>query len=164
MKKMPQPIPYQGSKRNIAGAILQYSSGVVLPDLVSYVEQLNDREVMFALSYDGIKGGKTHGEELPHHLRLHRIWLNAGRSTQSTLLGKSAVTFESLYLSEALAARLRSESPKFNANGLRQTAIPSSSPRPCISADSLTDLKGHWGARLRRFAHDPGTIVNQLLG
>jgi hypothetical protein len=58
---------------------------------------------MFALSYDGIKGDKTYGKELPVDLQLYQILIDAGRSTQSTLLGQNDITYESLYLSPALA-------------------------------------------------------------
>jgi DNA adenine methylase len=92
---------------------------------------------MFALSYDGIKGEKSYGKELPQYLQLHRTLLNAGRSTQSTLLGRSDITFESLYLSDVLVARLRAESPKFNANGLVHTAIPSSSLQLSLSFNDV---------------------------
>jgi len=40
-------------------------------------------------------------------LNLHKIEINAGRSSQSTLLGKNAKTYESLYLSPALVKRLQ---------------------------------------------------------
>jgi DNA adenine methylase len=126
--------PYQGTSGTRDA---RYSSGVTLSDLVSYLEELNEREIMFALSYDGIKGEKSYGEELPQYLRLRRIMLNAGRSTQSTLLGKSDITFESLYLSSALVAKLRVELPKLNVNGLGQTAVPSSSLQLSLSFNDV---------------------------
>ncbi len=39
---------------------------------------------------------------MPDSLRLKRIELEAGRSSQATLLGKKDVTYESLYLSKTL--------------------------------------------------------------
>jgi DNA adenine methylase len=42
------------------------------------------------------------GKPLPVSLRLERIEIDAGRSSQATLLGKDARTCESLYLSPAL--------------------------------------------------------------
>jgi DNA adenine methylase len=126
--------PYQGTSGTRDA---RYSSGVALSHLVSYLEELNEREAMFALSYDGIKGERTYGQDLPQHLHLHRLLLKAGRSTQSTLLGKSDITIESLYLSKALVARLCIESPKFNANGLRQTANPSSSLQLSLSFNNV---------------------------
>jgi DNA adenine methylase len=43
---------------------------------------------------------------LPAKLHLTLVELEAGRSTQSTLLGRDEMTIESLYLSPALAAEL----------------------------------------------------------
>jgi DNA adenine methylase len=43
---------------------------------------------------------------LPERLRLHLVELDAGRSSQATLLGRDEVTVESLYLSPALAEKL----------------------------------------------------------
>ncbi|MBV7338627.1 hypothetical protein KFU94_62500 [Chloroflexi bacterium TSY] len=57
-------------------------------------------------SYDGRKDSKTYGESLPEGLNLVHIELEAGRSTQSTLLGQQDLTYESLYLSSALIERL----------------------------------------------------------
>ena len=61
---------------------------------------------MFALSYDGVKGDKSYGKELPTDLQLYQILIDAGRSTQSTLLGQNDITYESLYLSPALVTKL----------------------------------------------------------
>lgn len=65
--------------------------------------QLNDRTAMFIVSYDGRTGAKTYGDPLPHSLGLTRVEIPAGRSTQATLLGRNEVTYESLYISAALA-------------------------------------------------------------
>ena len=67
---------------------------------------LNSRNIMFALSYDGRTGGKAYGEPLPESLRLTRLEVPAGRSTQATLLGREEITYESLYLSSALTSSL----------------------------------------------------------
>ena len=96
--------PYQGTSGTRDA---RYCSGVRFADLIEYLEQLNQRNAMFALSYDGVKGDKVYGVELPISLKLHKIILDAGRSTQSTLLGKSDITYESLYLSLALTAKLQ---------------------------------------------------------
>ena len=72
-----------------------------------FCEQLADlarRKIMFAVSYDGRTGTKTYGAPLPHSLGLTRLEICAGRSTQSTLLGRDDVTYESLYLSPALVS------------------------------------------------------------
>ena len=48
------------------------------------------------------KGQKRYGIELPSEIGLHRVEVEAGRSAQSTLLGKSDITYESIYLSNDL--------------------------------------------------------------
>ena len=75
--------------------------------LISELDRLNSRDVPFILSFDGICGTKEYGESLPASLSLKHVLLNAGRSTQATLLGRSDITYESLYLSPALIQRLR---------------------------------------------------------
>lgn len=95
--------PYQGTSGTRDA---RYRSGVALGDLIAFLDDLNRRNVMFALSYDGIKGDKTYGEDLPVELQLYQILIDAGRSTQSTLLGQNDITYESLYLSPTLATRL----------------------------------------------------------
>lgn len=109
--------PYQGTSGTRDA---RYCSGVQFTELAKYLEQLNQRHVMFALSYDGIKGDKVYGSELPTSLGLHKIVLEAGRSTQSTLLGKSDITYESLYLSPTLITKL----------GLATSWIPVDKLRP----------------------------------
>jgi DNA adenine methylase len=95
--------PYQGTSGRRDS---RYRSGVAYRDLVAYLEMLNQQKVMFALSYDGVKGDKTYGLDLPSALKLYKMLLHAGRSTQSTLLGRTDITYESLYLSAPLVARL----------------------------------------------------------
>lgn len=68
--------------------------------------KLNDRQIMFVVSYDGRTGSKTYGEPLPDRLNLTHLEICAGRSTQATLLGRTDVTYESLYLSLALSEYL----------------------------------------------------------
>ena len=63
------------------------------------LERLNRRGVPFVLSYDGRTGRRPHGRAMPRSLDMRRIVLRAGRSAQSTLLGRSDYTYESLYLS-----------------------------------------------------------------
>lgn len=64
---------------------------------------LASRGIMFAVSYDGRTGTKHFGTHLPESLGLVRLEVRAGRSTQATLLGRDDITYESLYLSPALA-------------------------------------------------------------
>jgi DNA adenine methylase len=95
--------PYQGTSTNRDP---RYFSGISVADLAGFLAELNSLRVLYALSYDGHKGGKHYGIELPGHLNLVRAEINAGRSSQSTLLGHNHTTFESLYLSPALIDRL----------------------------------------------------------
>ena len=68
------------------------------------LSELSDRGMMFAVSYDGRTGTKHYGNSLPKYLQLTRIEICAGPSTQATLLGRNQLTFESLYISPALAS------------------------------------------------------------
>ncbi|MBE0543785.1 MAG: DNA adenine methylase [Verrucomicrobia bacterium] len=84
----------------------RYLKGVLFDEFVEALEVLNARDISYIVSYDGRTGDKVHGRPLPRDLRLKHIELDAGRSSQETLLGRAAVTYESLYLSPALTGRL----------------------------------------------------------
>ena len=71
------------------------------------LQTLNARDVSYIVSYDGRTGAKVHGRSAPRDLGLFRIELSAGPSSQETLLGRAAITYESLYLSPALTEHLR---------------------------------------------------------
>jgi len=94
--------PYQGAS---TGADRRYHQGLSRERLIGALRDLNRRGVPFLLSYDGRCGVKTYGSHLPESLEATHIELNAGRSTQATLHGRSEVTIESLYVSRALAQR-----------------------------------------------------------
>ena len=96
--------PYQGTSQTKDP---RYYSGLDFDELIDFLIELNKQQALFILSYDGRTGEKMYGETLPTVLNLHRFEIHAGRSSQSTLLGKNAETFESLYLSPALIQRLR---------------------------------------------------------
>lgn len=87
--------PYQGmcGRRN-----RRYWGQFSHDEFYNELEQLIGNQVPFALSYDGKLGRKTYGLSLPKSLNLRHIIIRAGRSTQSTLLGRTDVTHESLYL------------------------------------------------------------------
>jgi DNA adenine methylase len=95
--------PYQGvcGERDA-----RYYSGIESGDFVVALQELNDRNVQFLISYDGRLGDKAYGSPLPEWLDLTRVEIEAGRSTQATFLGRDEVTFESLYLSKSLANRM----------------------------------------------------------
>lgn len=95
--------PYQG----VCGdRDSRYLSGISYSDFVSTLEELNDRGILYIVSYDGHRGDKIFGELLPSSLGLTRVELEAGRSSQATLLGRDEITYESLYLSRALTEKL----------------------------------------------------------
>lgn len=95
--------PYQGT---CTGRDNRYYSGVVFDDLVEYLEDLNNRSVPWILSYDGSSGDKTYGKNLPKEVHGYHLLINAGRSSQDTLNGGDAITYESVYLSESLISRI----------------------------------------------------------
>jgi len=92
--------PYQGvcGERDS-----RYYTGVVFDDFVAELAKLNRRGIRNVVSYDGRTGTKRFGKPMPKALELTLVELEAGRSTQATLLGRAAITVESLYLSEPLA-------------------------------------------------------------
>ena len=93
--------PYQGvtNKRDN-----RYLSGVEFDDFAEAIETLNKKGVDYLVSYDGECGGKEYGKELPKELNCTKILLNAGISTQATLLGKRNTTYEALYVSKNLSS------------------------------------------------------------
>ncbi len=95
--------PYQGTCKNRDP---RYFSGILFDQFVSNLEILNERNISYIISYDGKTGDKTYGEDLPDHLNLKKIMIEVGRSTQSTLLGQSDITYEALYLSDSLVERI----------------------------------------------------------
>jgi len=96
--------PYQGVGR---GGDPRYSHHVTADALFGVLEELVKRQSAFILSYDGKTGEKTYGAEPPTALGMMRVELNAGRSSQATLLGEHKITYETLYLSPALCERLK---------------------------------------------------------
>jgi len=95
--------PYQGVCRNRDN---RYLTGIQFCEFVEVLEELNQRGIRFIVSYDGRTGKKVHGQLLPSDLNLTHVEIDAGRSSQATLLGREDVTVESLYLSHALTGEL----------------------------------------------------------
>ena len=92
--------PYQG----VGGTRdHRYSSSVSFDDFCSGLDHLNVKGVRYAVSYDGRAGDTAYGQPLPDALGLVLMEIEAGRSSQATLLGRNATTVESLYLSQSLA-------------------------------------------------------------
>lgn len=95
--------PYQG----VCGdRDSRYLSGISHGDFVSALQELNVRGISYIISYDGRTGNKKFGDLLPSSLGLTHVELEAGRSSQATLLGRDEITYESLYLSQALTEKL----------------------------------------------------------
>lgn len=108
--------PWQGTsgKRDPRYAYL-----LNIDELIEELGNLNKRNIPYILSFDGTCGDKSYGSELPEFLGLRKVGLNAGRSSQATLLGRDDVTIESLYLSPALLAKtkakfIKKESPQYD--------------------------------------------------
>jgi DNA adenine methylase len=116
--------PYQGvcGERDS-----RYFSGIDHQEFVLALEGLNARGISYIVSYDGRRGNKTFGESLPSYLELSHVELDAGRSSQSTLLGRDERTYESLYLSSALMARLTQKAANHRA-------VPVPSPHALFEA------------------------------
>jgi DNA adenine methylase len=91
--------PYLGTT---IGRDRRYVEGLQQDLLIEGLSELRQREIRFALSYDGMTGGKEYGPPLPESLGLTRLLLHAGKSSQATLVGRSEETVESLYLSPGL--------------------------------------------------------------
>jgi len=95
--------PYQGvcGRRDN-----RYFEGLPFKEFVVALEEMNRKRLSFIISYDGRTGEKSYGEILPEYLNLTHIEVEAGVSSQATLLGRSAQTIESLYVSPALMTRI----------------------------------------------------------
>jgi DNA adenine methylase len=91
--------PYQGVCGN---RDQRYLPKIEHDEFCMELRKLNKRNIRYIISYDGRTGNKAFGIPMPDSLKLTHIELRAGRSTQATLLGRSDVTYESLYLSPNL--------------------------------------------------------------
>ena len=92
--------PYQGVCGN---RDQRYCPKVDHTEFCDMLAALNVKGCMYLVSYDGRMGGKVYGQPMPDSLKLTHIEIHAGRSSQATLLGLKSETYESLYLSPALA-------------------------------------------------------------
>ena len=92
--------PYLGTS---IGQDKRYHQQVMQDELIVGLKHLRRRNVPFALSYDGMTGGREYGPPLPAALGLTRLLLHAGISSQATLSGRNEETIESLYVTPNLA-------------------------------------------------------------
>lgn len=95
--------PYQGV---CTGRDSRYFKSVDKNEFARELRKLSDRGISYLVSYDGRLGDKTYGEEIPASAGVYRLEIAVGRSSQATLLGKTDITYESLYLSLPLVERL----------------------------------------------------------
>ncbi|PSB56185.1 Dam family site-specific DNA-(adenine-N6)-methyltransferase [Chamaesiphon polymorphus] len=112
--------PYQGVCGNKDS---RYFAGIDFEDFVLALEHLNERGIAFAISYDGRLGNKTFGRLLPESLRLKRIEIEVGRSSQSTLLGRAETTIESLYLSPDLVSQQFADLKRYISKSPKQLTL-----------------------------------------
>ena len=95
--------PYQGVCINRDP---RYINLLAFEVFTASLRRLNERRISFILSYDGKTGDKSFGKPMPKELDLIHIEIDAGRSSQATLLGRNHNTYESIYLSPALVERI----------------------------------------------------------
>lgn len=88
--------PYQGVSGTRDN---RYFQQLRLPQFIDFLRALNDRRVRFIVSFDGMCGDRSYGAALPGDINAVRFFLDAGRSSQSTLVGRAERTVESLYVS-----------------------------------------------------------------
>jgi DNA adenine methylase len=95
--------PYQGTGQSGG---FNYAGNIDFNDFVESLDELNRRKISYILSFDGRTGDKTFGNPLPDRLNLIKIEIDAGRSTQATLLRRKEFTYEAIYLSPSLVKRI----------------------------------------------------------
>jgi DNA adenine methylase len=108
--------PYQGTGMNGG---FNYAGNIDFDDFVISLYSLNKKNIPFILSFDGRTENKTYGRPLPDELNLTKIEVNAGRSTQATLLNRKEYTYEAIYLSPALLQRIDISKSRLSKNPLQ---------------------------------------------
>lgn len=108
--------PYQGTGMNGG---FNYAGNIEFDEFIISLVDLNNRSIPFILSFDGRTGDKTYGSPLPESLNLTKIEINAGRSSQATLLNRKEFTYEAIYLSPGLLDKINlSEITRFETSQL----------------------------------------------
>ncbi|MEH1889434.1 MAG: DNA adenine methylase [Nostoc sp.] len=113
--------PYQGVCGNRDS---RYYSGINFDDFVVAIKELNRKEIMFAISYDGKRGNKTFGREFSEELGLKKIEIEVGRSSQATLLGRQEITVESLYFSSNFSCDRNLDLESYISKAHKQITLP----------------------------------------
>jgi DNA adenine methylase len=101
--------PYQGTGVNGG---FNYAGNIDFDDFIISLYCLNKKNVPFILSFDGRTENKTYGRPLPDELNLTKIEINAGRSSQATLLNRKEYTYEAIYLSPSLLQKIDISTPR----------------------------------------------------
>ncbi|MEX2232118.1 MAG: DNA adenine methylase [Cyclobacteriaceae bacterium] len=110
--------PYQGTGVNGG---FNYAGNIDADNFIVSLFDLNSRSIPYILSYDGRTGEKTFGRPLPDELNLTRIEINAGRSSQATLLNRKEITYEAIYLSPSLVSQI--DLLKLTGSEIHQTEL-----------------------------------------
>jgi len=77
----------------------RYYGTIDYQEFLSYLEELNSKDVRYALSFDGYRENKDYSVDLPKHLYKRHILLGSGNSTFKKVMDRqSQQVFESLYL------------------------------------------------------------------
>ena len=95
--------PYQGTGLNGG---FNYAGNIEFDNFIVSLFELNNNSIPYILSYDGRTGDKTYGSALPDTLNLTKIEINAGRSSQATLLNRNEITYEAVFLSPTLVSKI----------------------------------------------------------
>ena len=95
--------PYQGTS---IGRDRRYHAPLDVERFIEQLDRLNSRRVSYIVSFDGRCGTRAYGADLPSELKLKKVEIEIGRSSQATLVGRSELTVESLYYSPTLATSI----------------------------------------------------------
>ena len=128
--------PYEGTS---GGRDRRYAAGLNRERLVDVLARLRARRVPVLISLDGRRGEKRFGTALPAELGLLRFELEAGTSSQSTLLGRRERTVESLYVSPELAA-----AAALGGAAARMPMRNGTSASPVAVAATMNGAPGKW--------------------
>ena len=87
----------------------RYIKGLYFDNFIDTLYFLNKKNISYIVSYDGRTGSKSYGKPMPKNLELTHVEIDAGRSSQATLLGRINKTYESIYISPALIHRINKQ-------------------------------------------------------
>ncbi|MBO6204503.1 MAG: Dam family site-specific DNA-(adenine-N6)-methyltransferase [Selenomonas sp.] len=77
----------------------RYFGTIDFDAFIQYLEELNDKGVMYILSFDGKRGSEDYTVDIPQHLYKRHEFLPSGNSTFRKVIDKETEkVFESLYL------------------------------------------------------------------